>query len=70
MKENLVEIREPKTFYFDFYYPKNVDENLEHEIEFITESNYFLAENKMKNEIEQLFSKCNHGNAIHEHGKL
>ena len=68
MKENLVVIREPKTFYFDFYYPRNV--NLEQEIKFIIKSNYFLAENKMKNEIEKLFSKCNHGNAIHEHGKL
>ena len=27
------------TFYFTFDWPKNVDENLEHEIEFIIKSN-------------------------------
>ena len=28
-----------------------------------------LAENKMKNETEQLLLKYKHGNNIHEHGK-
>ena len=32
-------------------------------------SNKSLAENKMKNKIEQLFSKYKHGNDIHEHAK-
>ena len=32
---NMVEIREPKTFYFEFDLPKVVDKNLKHEIEFI-----------------------------------
>ena len=29
----MVVIREPKTFYFDFNLPKDVDKNLKHEIE-------------------------------------
>ena len=62
MEENIVVIREPKTFYFHFDWPKNVDENLKHEIEFIIKSNESLAENKIKNEIKHL-------NNIHEHGK-
>ena len=65
MKENMVVIREPKNFYFDFDWPKNADENLKHEIEFIIKSNESLAKNKIKNEIEQLFSKYKHGNNIH-----
>ena len=35
MKENMIMIRDPKTIYFDFHWPKDVDENLKHEIEFI-----------------------------------
>ena len=30
MEVNMVVLREPKTFYFDFDWPKNVDENLKH----------------------------------------
>ena len=48
MKESLVVITEPKTFYFDFDWPKNIDENLKHEIEFIIKSNESLPENKIK----------------------
>ena len=48
---------------------KDVHENLKHEIEFIIKSNESLAENKIKNEIEQLLLKEKHGNDIHEHGK-
>ena len=47
MEENMIVIRDPKTFCFNFE----------------------LAENKTKNEIEQLLLKCKHGNNIHEHGK-
>ena len=53
----MVVIREPKTFYFDFEWSKNVDNNLKLEIKFIIKCNESLAENKMKNEIEQLLSK-------------
>ena len=42
MEEN---IRDPKTFYFDFDWPKNVDKNLKHEIELIIKTNESLAEN-------------------------
>ena len=31
--------------------------------------NESLAENKLKNEIEQILSKYKHGNNIHEHRK-
>ena len=52
MEENVVVTIDPKTFYFDFAWPKDVYENLKHEIEFIIKSNESLAENKTKNEIE------------------
>ena len=67
----MIVIRDPKTFYFDFGWPKDkdVDEKLKHEIEFIIKSNESFAENKMKNEIEQLLLKYKHGNNIHEHRK-
>ena len=41
-------IRDPKTFYFNFDPPKDVDENLKNEIEFITKNNESLTENKIK----------------------
>ena len=65
----MIVIRDPKTFYFDFDWPKDGEENLRHEIKFIIKSNEFLAENEMKNEMEQLLSKYKHGNNIHEQGK-
>ena len=50
-------IRDPKSFCFNFDRPKNVDENLKHEIEFIIKSNESLADNKIKNKVEQLLLK-------------
>ena len=44
----MVVIGDPKTFCFNFDWPKNVDENLKHEIEFIIKRNESLAENKKK----------------------
>ena len=44
-------------------------ENLKHEIKFIIKSNESLAENKIENEIEQLFLKYTNRNNVHEHGK-
>ena len=70
MIENMIMIRDLKTFCFNFGQPKDVDENLNHEIEFIIKSNGPLAENekkKKKNNIEQLLPKHRHGNNIHEH---
>ena len=56
MEENMIVIWDPKTFCFNFDWQKYVDENLKHEIEFIIKSNESLAENKIKNEIEQNIS--------------
>ena len=69
MEENMILIRYPKTFCFNFDWPKVVDDNLKHKIEFIIKSKEYLAENKIKNETEQLLLKCKHGNNIHEHRK-
>ena len=62
-------MRDPENFYFYFDWPWSVDENLKHGVEFIIKNNESLAENKTKNEIEQLLSKYKYGNNIHEHGK-
>ena len=40
----MVVINDPKTSSFNFNLPKDVDENLKHEIEFIIKSNESLAE--------------------------
>ena len=32
-EENMIVIKDPKTFYFDFDRPRNVEKNLKHEIE-------------------------------------
>ena len=69
MEENMIVIREPKTFYFNFDWPKHGDKSLKHEIEFITKSNQSLAQNKIKNNIEHLLSKYKHRNNIHEYVK-
>ena len=55
MEKNMIVIRDSKMFYFDFDLPKDIDENLKHEIGFIIKSNDSLAENKIKNKIGQLF---------------
>ena len=60
----MIVIKDSKTFCFNFDWPKDVDENLKHEIELIIKSNEFSAENRMKNEIEQLLLKCKHGNML------
>ena len=65
----MIVIRDPKTFCFNFDFPKNVDENLKHVTEFITKRKESSAESKIKNEIEQLLLKYKHGNNIHEHRK-
>ena len=65
----MIVTRDPKTFCFNFDWSKQVDENLNHEIEYILKTNESLTENKMKNEIEQLLLKDKHENNIHENGK-
>ena len=69
MEENMIVTTNPETFCFNFDWPKDADENLKQEIEFIIKSNESLAENKIKHEIEQLLLKYKHGNDIHEHRK-
>ena len=63
MEENMVVIRDPKTVRFNFDWPKDVDGNLKHKIEFIIKSNESLVENN------KLLLKYKHGNNIHEHRK-
>ena len=48
MEENMIVIRDPKTFYFHFDWSNNADGNLKHEIEFVIKSNESLADNKIK----------------------
>ena len=70
MEENMIVMRNLKTFYFNFDQPKDVDEDLKYEIEFIIKSNESLAEDKIKINIEELLLKYKHGNNIYEHKKL
>ena len=62
-------IRDSKTFCFNSDWPKGINNNLKHEIEFIIRNNESLAENIIKNQIEQLLIKYKNRNNIHEHGK-
>ena len=61
--------KETKTFHFHFYFAEKVDDSLKQEIYSIIEDNGFLAEQRIKNEIDQLLHKYNHGNNIHGHRK-
>ena len=69
MEQNVIVIRNAKTFCFNFNWLKDGDENLKHKIEFIIKSNESLAENKLKNDVQQLLLKYKHGNNIHERRK-
>ena len=44
----MVVIREPRTFDFNFDFPKDVDKNLKHEIGIIIKNNKSLTQNKKK----------------------
>ena len=66
-EENMIVIRGPERFYFIFDWPEDVDENLKHEIEFITKRKESLAVDKIINEIEQLLLKYKHGNGNNFH---
>ena len=48
MEENMIVIRDPKTFCFNFDWPKYVDKNLKNKIDFSQKSHESLAENKIK----------------------
>ena len=64
-------MRDPKTFCFNFEWPKCVEENLKYLIKFIIKMNESLVENKIKNKKnnEELLLKYKHGNNTHEHRK-
>ena len=63
----MIVIGDPKTFNFDFKWPKDNEKNLTHKREFISKRNKSLAENKIKkNKIKQLLSKYKHENDIHQ----
>ena len=47
----MIVIRDSKTFCFIFEWPKDINENLKHETEFIVKSNESSDDNKLKNEI-------------------
>ena len=66
MKDNMLVIREPKTFHFNFDLPKVVEKNFKHDMEFIMKRNESLAEHKIKNEIDQLLLKYKHGHDIYK----
>ena len=65
----MVVIWDLKNFCLNFDWPKCVDENLKHKIEFITKSNKYLAEKKIKNKIKKLLLKRKYENNINEHRK-
>ena len=69
MEENMIVIRDSKTFRFNLDWGKDVDANSKHEIKYIIKSRESLAENKRKNEIEKLLLKYRHGINIHENRK-
>ena len=41
MEENMIVIRDSKSFCFNFDWPKDADENLKHKIEFIIKRNEY-----------------------------
>ena len=49
IEEKMTVMRDPKTFCFNFEWPKCVEENLKYLIEFIIKMNESLVENKIKN---------------------
>ena len=46
MEENMIVIRDSKTFCLNFDWPKDVDDNLKYGIEFIIKNNESLSEIK------------------------
>ena len=65
--DKLVIIARPKTIGFNF--TKTFDNSLKLEIDSIITQNEFSAEERIKNQIEQLLFKYKHKNDIHENEK-
>ena len=57
LPRSLFVIRVPKSFYFNFDLPKDVEKNLKHETQLILKLNESLAEHKIKNNIRHLSLK-------------
>ena len=58
-EENVIVIKDPKTFFFNFDWPKYVDKNLKREIK------EYLYENKIKTKNENLLLKYKLGIGVH-----
>ena len=69
MQQNLIVIRDCKTFFKNFDRSKHVEENLKSKIAFTIKGNKSLAGDKIKNQIEQILLKYKYGKNIYEHGK-
>ena len=64
--DNKLKITETINFHFYFDLPKDVDK---HKIDHIIKHNGYLAEQRIKNEIDQQLCKYKHGSNVHEHRK-
>ena len=67
IKDKLIIISEPNAIQFDW--PKDLCNDLKHEIDFIIKQNEFLTENTIKIKDSWLLSKYKHGNDIHRKQK-
>ena len=65
--KKLVIIAQPKTIRFNL--TKKIDSNLKHDFGHIIKHIEFLAEQRIKSEIDQLLFKYKHENDIHEQEK-
>ena len=54
MEENIIVIRDPQTFYSNFYWHKDNDENLKHKIEFIITKRIDLKSSKKHVSLQNL----------------
>ena len=57
MIENMIAIRNPKTFCFNFGLPKDLDENLKREIEFIIKKQYVFSRDYNKKQDSTIIDK-------------
>ena len=58
-----------QTFHIHFGLNKYNNKNLKHEIDFIIKQNWILAEQRLKNQTDELMCKYKHGNNSHENEK-
>ena len=58
-----------QVFSFPIDFAKELDKYITHEVYCTIRRNGFLAEQRIKNNIDLLFFEYKHGNSIHEHRK-